>query len=143
MRPYAPTMDDYLDDTDTDAAASPRPENGRLVDPSATSGDRVYALCIHLSLLLAFAPVFPALIMWLIRKDESGFVDDHGREAVNFQISLVIYYVVAGLLSTVCIGFALIPAIYVLGLVGMIAAARAANRGEYYRYPMCIRLLNP
>ena len=65
------------------------------------SGRRTYAVFNHLVFLLVPIPVLPALVMWLIRKDDSPFLDDHGREAVNFQISLALIAAVAGLLVVV------------------------------------------
>ena len=79
--------------------------------------------------------------MWLIKRKDSPFLDDHGKEAVNFQISLVIYFFISAILMVVLVGIALMAAVYVLGIVGMIMASVAANRGEYYRYPMCLRLI--
>ncbi len=115
----------------------------RVIDPDATPSERTYATFLHLT-LLAFHivfPVIPALVMWQIKKSESPFLDDHGKEAVNFQISLLIYGLGAALLMVVGIGFLLLPVVYVLGIVGMIMGAVAGNRGEYFRYPMCLRLI--
>jgi len=120
----------------------------RLVDHNATSSERSYATWIHLSLLgnlIAPVVIFVLpLVLWLTRRDESPFIDDHGRETVNFHISLAIYMLATVPLSVVTCGVAvlLIPAVYVLGVIGMIQAARAANRGEYYRYPMTLRLVH-
>lgn len=116
---------------------------GRLVDAQATNTERTYALINHLTLLAHVPmPVVPALIMWLIKKNESPFLDDHGKEAVNFQITLVIYYLASLALTPLCgIGMGLMIATYALGLVGMVMGAMAANRGEYFRYPACLRLV--
>lgn len=116
---------------------------GRVIDPEATSGERTYATFLHLTVLLIHIvlPVLPALVMWLVKKDQSPFLNDHGKEAVNFQISLLIYAVCAGVLMLVGIGVVLLPAVYILGIVGMVMGATAANRGEYFRYPMCLRLI--
>lgn len=116
---------------------------GRVIDPDATPSERTYATLLHLTLLLFHFvfPVIPALVMWQIKKDQSPFLDDHGKEAVNFQISVLIYGLCSGLLMLVGIGFLLLPVVYVLGIVGMILGAVAANRGEYFRYPACIRLI--
>ena len=120
-----------------------RTDNGRLVDPQAREGERIYALLLHLTNLLHVPfPVVPALVMWLIKKDDSPFIDDHGREAINFQISLLIYYVISGVLVLCGIGVVLAAAVWVLGLVAMVMAAAAANRGEFYRYPATIRFLH-
>ncbi len=115
-----------------------------LFDPLATSSERTYCLIMHLSLLAAhvFIPVVPALVMWLIKRNESPFINDHGREAVNFQISVLIYVIAAGAIGVVtCIGAPLIAVAYVLGIVGMILAASAAHNGRYFRYPACIRFI--
>jgi uncharacterized Tic20 family protein len=119
---------------------------GRLIDPDAAEWERTYATFTHLS-LLAFhilMPVLPALVMWLIKRDRSPFVDDHGREAVNFQLSLVLYTAVAIPLAllTCGAGFLLWVPVYALGMVGMILAAIAAHKGQYYRYPVTIRFLH-
>lgn len=133
-------------------AAPPRPAppvnaRGRAYDPDATSDERTYALFMHLTLLahvaLSLLAIIAPVIMWNIKKDESPFLDDHGREAVNFQISLVIYSLLLipiGLI-TCSVGFFLYIPLYILAIIGMVQAAVAANRGEFYRYPMTLRFL--
>jgi uncharacterized Tic20 family protein len=129
----------------------------RLVDHDSSDSERTWAMLMHLSLLGNFvAPVIifvVPLIMWLTRRDQSPFIDDHGKETVNFHITLAIYALVlpvigaiigamlcgVGLLVTIPVAL-LLP--YVLGLVGMIQASMAAKRGEYYRYPMSLRLIH-
>ena len=77
-------------------------ERGRLVDEAVPSGDRTYCMLMHLSQLVTIftlVPVVVPLIMWQIKKDDSAFIDDHGREAVNFQISLVILSIAIGLVG--------------------------------------------
>ena len=125
---------------------------GRAFDPDATNDERTYALFMHLSLLghlvLTVIMILVPIILWTTKKAESPFLDDHGREAINFQISLLIYSVLFAILAipigfiTCGVGFAIALFPYVLGLVGMIQASIAANRGEFYRYPMTIRFLN-
>lgn len=124
----------------------------RCVESGADSGVRTYGTFQHLVGLLsladqAFIGLVGTLVMWLIKKKESDFLDDHGREALNFQISLLIYWVLFGVLCVVTFGVAVVlsPLMFifsiVLRLIGCIRGAMAANRGEYYRYPMCIRLI--
>ncbi len=132
------------------APPSPAPPinaRGRAYDPDATSDERSYALFMHLTLLahhvLSVLAVVIPLIMWNTKKDQSPFLDDHGREAVNFQISLIIYSLLLipiGLI-TCSIGFLLYIPLYILAIIGMVQAAMAANRGEFYRYPMTLRFL--
>lgn len=131
--------------------APPVNEQGRAFDPDATSDERSYALFLHLSLLghlvLTLLVIIVPIVMWISKKDESPFIDDHGREAINFQISLLIYSILFTILAipigflTCGIGFVLAFFPYILGLVGMIQASMAANRGEFYRYPMNMRFL--
>ena len=123
-------------------------ERGRAYDPDAAHDERTFAMFMHLSLLghfiLSLFAIITPIIMWNIKKDESPFLDDHGREAINFQISLILYSILLvpiGLL-TCTVGFFLYIPLYILALIGMIYASIAANRGEFYRYPMTIRFLH-
>lgn len=122
-------------------------EDGYTPDGLATrEWERTYSLFVHLSLLLwsVLIPVVPALVMWLIKRDQSQFVDDHGREVVNFQLSLLIYGIGLTILGFVTcgLGWVVLMGLYVLGIVGMILGAIAAHKGRYYRYPMCLRLIS-
>ena len=120
-------------------------DNGRYVVEGVSHDERTYATLIHLSLLahtvLSILAFGITLGMWLMKKDESAYINDHGREAVNFQISLGIYTIIASVLAFLLIGIPLLIAIPIFGVVVMIIAAMAANRGELYRYPMTIRFL--
>lgn len=110
-----------------------------------TKDDRTWAMLCHLSGLAGYViplgNIFGPLIVWMIKKDQSWFVDDQGKEALNFQISLTIYLVVAIIAIFVLIGIVLIPIIAVAGLVFMIVAAVKANEGVGYRYPLTIRFI--
>jgi uncharacterized protein len=121
--------------------------NGRWVEDNAQEAQRTFAMFTHLvgllSLLdLTLAGPIGTLVMWRIKAGQSAFLDDHGREAMNFQISLIIYTTI-GLVLTPLLGLGLVvlAGVWILRLVGCIRGAIAANRGEYYRYPMCIRLI--
>ena len=109
-------------------------------------------LC-HLSALLGFfipaaGHVLGPLLVWLLKRDESPEIDAHGKESLNFQISMFIYTAALGvvcfILMFVLIGFLLIPlfaVLYVLDIVFVIIASIKANDGQLYRYPMTIRLI--
>jgi len=128
-----------------DTQSGARNLNDPLADPHATEWERHYSMGLHLTLLAIHVavPLVPAIVMYMIKKDESPFVADHGREAVNFQLSLLLYGLIGALLIPACgTGFVVITATYVLGIVGMIFAAMAANKGRYYRYPACLRFLS-
>jgi uncharacterized Tic20 family protein len=97
------------------------------------------AMLCHL--LGFFTSFIGPLIIWLLKKDEDSFIDQQGKEALNFQIAIVIASFVAGLLSFLCIGFLLFPVIAILDLVFVIMACIASSKGEAYRYPVSIRLV--
>ena len=109
---------------------------------------RKWAMFCHLAGLAGLIPMTPVfgsviapLIIWQIKKDEFEFVDEQGKEALNFQISILIYALVAGLLCFACIGFFLLPAVYIFDLIFLLIAAVKANNGERYRYPITIRFI--
>ncbi len=126
------------------AAAAASGASGRLVDPSVTSDVRTYALLMHLTpllgLVLPVVSVAAPVIMWQVRRTSSPFIDDHGREAVNFHISLMVYALAGIPLSVFCgVGVGVWVAAGILAVFGMVMASIAAHNGEYYRYPMCLR----
>ena len=121
----------------------PRSNAHPLAWPGVVHWEKVFAVGLHLTILLIhFAlPVLPCLVLWLWRRKRSRFIDDHGRQALNFQITLLTYSGALLLLSAATCGapaFVLIPVVYVLGAVGTTLACVAANRGRVFRYPMCI-----
>lgn len=108
--------------------------------PDVSSDDKVMALLCHV--LAIFTSFIGPLIIWLIKKDQSSFIDHHGKEALNFQITVLIAYIVSYVLVFVAVGCVLLPAIGVANLVFCILAALAANNGQLYRYPLTIRLIS-
>jgi uncharacterized protein len=121
-----------------------QPEQGErtMNDPVAqtpNNDDRNLAMLAHL--LGIVSGFIGALIIWLIKKDQSAFIDEQGKEALNFQITMLIAFVVAGMLMVILIGALLMPLLFVANLVFCILAAVAVSKGEHYRYPVAIRLL--
>jgi len=121
--------------------------------PQTNSNVRVWCMFCHLSALLGlmfpFGNIVGPLVLWLVKRDESVEIAAHGRESLNFQISMSIYIVglsvVAFILMFVLVGFLLIPLIAVLAIadvVLVIIAALKANDGQLYRYPLTLRLIN-
>ena len=108
---------------------------------SASQDDRTIAMLTHLSgIILGF--IVP-LIVWLIHKDKAdkGYLIDQSKEALNFQITLLMGYVVGIILSVILIGALLNFLIWIACIIFSIIAALAANKGEAYRYPFAIRLV--
>jgi uncharacterized Tic20 family protein len=106
-----------------------------------TADERTWGLLAHLSPLVAGLVALPflgPLVVWLIKKDHSPFVEDQAKEALNFQIAVLIAIAVCGL---TCVGIVLIPVVGVAGLIYSILAALEANKGVYYRYPYTLLLI--
>jgi len=86
------------------------------------------------------------LIIWLIKKDDSPFVDDQGKEATNFQLTMLIGYVVSGIVAMVpligCVSILLYPALAIASLIFGILGGIEANKGVVYRYPYALRLIS-
>lgn len=109
--------------------------------PMSDSDQRMWAMLSHVGgILLGFiAP----LVVWLMYKEKSRFVEEQSKESLNFQITLVIAYVVATILMLVTLGllFFLPWIVWAVSLVFCIIAGIAANKGEAYRYPFALRLV--
>lgn len=111
--------------------------------PSGLSSEvRNWALAAHLSAfagaLVALAFVGP-LVVWLVKREEHPFIAEHGREALNFNLSVLLYGIVFTVLAFVLIGIPLLIALGIFWLVVTILAAVRASNGESYRYPLTIR----
>ncbi|MBV8665116.1 MAG: DUF4870 domain-containing protein [Burkholderiaceae bacterium] len=108
---------------------------------STTSPDeRNFAMLAHL--LGIFTGPLGALIIWLIKRGESTYAEQEAREALNFQITLLIGYCIAGLMVIVLIGLALLPLLHVINIIFCIIAAIASSKGQGYRYPFALRLVS-
>lgn len=107
------------------------------------SDEKTMAMLAHL--LGGITCLLGPLIIWLIKKDESVFVNDQGKEAVNFQLSILLGYVVAGILSFVpvinCFTWLLFPVFGIAGLIFGILGCLEANKGVVYRYPYALRFI--
>jgi hypothetical protein len=113
---------------------------------------RTFGMLCHLLALAGYViplgNVIGPLVMWLIKKDEHPFVDDQGRESLNWQITLsiagAVLVVLAALTFAICIGVLFMVGAIALGVVGlvfMIIGAVKANQGEWFRYPWSIKFL--
>lgn len=122
-------------------------ERGRVYDPGVTEDERTWSVLAHLSLLghlvMPFGAVAFPWVIWLLKRHESVYTGDHAREALNFHLTLMLYHLITIPLALITcgIGGLLVLVAYVLGVIGMVQAAIAANRGEFYRYPMTFRFV--
>lgn len=113
--------------------------------PETEEPERTYSMLLHLSQFLGWLigplSIAVTLVMWLAKKDQSQYIDDHGREAMNFTISIWIYTIIGIILAFFVVGICMIAALSVFEIVVVIMAAVRASSGGYYRYPMTIRFI--
>jgi uncharacterized Tic20 family protein len=81
------------------------------------------------------------MILWLIKREDHPFIDEQGKEAVNFQITMCIALFISALLIFVAIGIVLLPIVGIVDVVLTIIAGLKAANGEHYRYPFAIRFI--
>jgi uncharacterized Tic20 family protein len=103
-----------------------------------------WGMLCHLTALTAFVGVpfghvIGPLVVWLLKKNDYPFVYEQGKESLNFQISMTIYAVIAGLLCFVFIGFVMLGILVIVVLILVIMASVRASNGESYQYPFTIR----
>src|SRR5262249_55969337 len=120
---------------------------------AAPSNIRTWCILCHATALLggglpALGHLIGPLIIWLVKKDESPEVDAHGKESLNFQISMLLYAaalpVIVFVLLFVLVGFLLIPLfglLYFADIVLVIIASIKASEGVLFRYPLTIRFI--
>lgn len=106
---------------------------------SPSSDDNTMGLLIHLGGIL-FGFVVP-LVFYLVKKDESAWIRHHSIQAFNFQMLILIGWVASWVLSIVLIGVLLMPLVFIVNIIFCILAGMAANKGEWYTYPVTIPML--
>jgi uncharacterized Tic20 family protein len=131
-----------------------KPSNTTISEPvqpitgmpeTSTNQEKTWATLCHLGALsiyfFPFAHIIVPLVLWLIKKDEMPLVDDQGKESLNFQISMTLYYILSTILIIALIGVVLLIGLSIFNLIVVIIASVKANKGEKYRYPLCIRFI--
>jgi uncharacterized protein len=114
--------------------------------PATSSDIRSWCVLCHAAALLGLffhflGHLLGPLIVWLVKRGDSPEVDAHGKESLNFQISMLIYDAIAAILCIVLIGIPILIALWVLNTVLVIIASIQASEGNFYRYPITIRLI--
>src|SRR4029077_10584688 len=131
---------------DTMETSLPTPPVGVTAPTVSSTHVRTWNILCHASALLGVFLHFPGhllgpFIVWLAKRDDSPEIDAHGKESLNFQISMLIYNAVAAVFCLVLIGFFFLAALRVLNAVFVIVASIQASDGKFYRYPMTIRFI--
>jgi len=110
------------------------------VEPLSPSDEKLWATLIHIGgILFGF---LPALIGYIVLKDRGPFIREHTATALNFQITLVIAYVIGTVTSLILIGVFVLLAAWVIGIIFAIMAAIAANQGQGFTYPLSIKFVS-
>ncbi|HSQ77993.1 MAG TPA: DUF4870 domain-containing protein [Nitrospirota bacterium] len=127
------------------------PVEGRATTGPDVSGatsakeERTYAMFCHLGALsgfvVPFGNIIVPLVLWLIKKDSSPFIDMNGRESLNFQISMLIYSLISAVLILIVVGIFLLAGLWIFNLVIVIIAGVRAESGEQFKYPLTIRFI--
>lgn len=110
------------------------------VQPMNPSDEKLWATLVHIGGI--FVGFWSALIGYLVLKDRGPFVRAHTATALNFQLTLLIVEIVGWILTIVLIGLVIVGLAYVVRIVFSILAAIAANKGEWYRYPLSITFVS-
>ena len=115
--------------------------------PSTSSQTRTWCVLCHASALLGLffhflGHLLGPLIVWLVKRGDAAEIDAHGKESLNFQISMLIYDAIAAILCIVLIGVPILIILWIMNTVLVIIASIRASEGQLYRYPFTIRFLN-
>ena len=114
-------------------------------EPITEKEERQWAMFAHIgtfsSMFVPLGNIIAPIVIWQMKKHESDFVVEQAKESLNFQITLMIYSLISLLLCIIIIGFFLIFALVIFGLIMIIIGGIKANEGEGFRYPMTLRLL--
>jgi len=105
------------------------------------SDDRILAILSHILAIVPGIGILGPLVIYLVKKDESSFVRDNARESLNFQLTIIILYILSGVLVLIFIGIFLIWIVGILNTILVIVATIRAAEDQVYRYPLSLRLI--
>ena len=134
----------------TPVAVAAPPAAPGAAEASTASGPvprdaRNMAVLLHLSAFIGYVIPFGhiggPLLIWLLKREDSPFIDFHGKEALNFQISMTIYLIISSILILVVIGILLVIGLVLLWVIAVIIVAVRAGNGQEARYPLRIRFI--
>lgn len=115
------------------------PEEYPLSPP--TSDERVMGILSHILAIVPGIGIFGPLVIWLIKKDESPFVEANAKESLNFQLTMLIAYAICWILVFVIVGAFFFGIVWVLNLILVIVASVKTSENKIYRYPFNLRLI--
>ena len=123
-----------------------QPTSSSAVSGSSSSV-RTWCILAHATALVGFlvpvaGHIVGPLIVWLAKRQDSPEIDAHGKESINFQISMLIWNAIAAILIIVLIGIPILILLHILNIIFVIVASIQASEGKLYRYPLAIRLIS-
>jgi len=135
-----------LDETTAYAPLDEEPEEAGPPLSGRGKDERMWGMACHLSgaailTCIPFANVLGPFIVWMLKRETYPFVDEEGKEAVNFQLTMFIGMVVGYVLTLVFIAWLILLAVVVVDLIFVLIASMKANEGESYRYPLSFRFI--
>ena len=116
------------------------PNPYQTTQPLSPSDEKLWATLVHLGAI--FFHFLPALIGYFLLRDRGPFIREHTRAALNFQLTVLLGYIVGLFTLVILIGYLVLMAVAVLNVVFSIIAAIAANRGEFYTYPVALKFVS-
>ncbi|CAM3946989.1 MULTISPECIES: DUF4870 domain-containing protein [Pseudoalteromonas] len=121
-------------------------EENQQVEPVVASKDeRMWAMLCHLSALAGFVvplgAILGPLVVWLIKKEEMPLVAEHGRKSLNFQITMLIAYILCFILMFAVIGVILLPIVAIFSFIMVVIGAIKTNDGKPFSYPFSLNLI--
>ncbi len=124
----------------------PNPPSSGPPVPRDKNDNSLGILCHLLAFATFIVPfagsIIGPLVLWLVKRGDSPYIDEIGKEVLNFNISWFIYSAIAGISMIVLIGFVLLPLIWLAWLILVIVGAIKASEGKFFRYPLTIRFIN-
>ena len=116
------------------------------IEPELSSvEEQTWGMLVHLSAFSLFFTgigyLLGPLVLWLLKREESDFVDQQGKEVLNFQLNSTVYFVVMAAICFILNIYIFLYLLLITWMVVVIHAAQAANEGKSYRYPLTLRLI--
>ena len=107
---------------------------------------RTWGMLCHLSALVAllgipFGNILGPLVVWLVKRNDDIFIDEQGKESLNFQISMTIYFALAGVLALILVGIVIMVGLIIANVILVVLASIKTSNGESYRYPLTIKFI--
>ncbi|WP_164735394.1 DUF4870 domain-containing protein [Pseudoflavitalea rhizosphaerae] len=105
------------------------------------SEEKTMAILSHILAIVPGIGILAPLVIYLVKRNEGSFVEFHARESLNFQITILLAYIISAILIIVLVGLLFLWVLPVVNIVLVIVATIRASEGRYYRYPFCIRMV--